>query len=138
MEVSEGKMGVGGWPFFLALVSGSLVALTVDTTLLIADSVEDSAEKVEGPGFSVTKVESLGETRDGDVTNDDKTSTLSGLLAGLPALAGTQRLAASLRQKFVTSSGKFFRLNLKKYSLPLTFVHFPPVILNTTVKFRLK
>ncbi|KAK0097696.1 hypothetical protein PV326_014404 [Microctonus aethiopoides] len=97
-------MGVGGWPFFLALVSGSLVALTVDTTLLIADSVEDSAEKVEGPGFSVTKVESLGETRDGDVTNDDKTSTLSGLLAGLPALAGTQRLAASLRQKFVTSS----------------------------------
>ena len=67
------------------------------------DSVEDSAEKVEGPGTQEAK-ESSNDSKDNDVT--DVTSTLSGLLAGLPALAGPQRLANSLRQKFATNSGK--------------------------------
>jgi len=36
----------------------------------------------------------------------DVASTLSGLLAGLPTLAGPQRLASSLKQKFVSNSGE--------------------------------
>ncbi|CAG5076054.1 Protein of unknown function [Cotesia congregata] len=68
------------------------------------NSVEDSAEKVEGPGTQGAK-ESSNDSRDEDSANDIS-STLSGLLAGLPALPGPQRLASSLRQRFSTNSGK--------------------------------
>lgn len=68
----------------------------------VSGSVRNSAEKVEGPG-----------TRGAESANDSKeeepyvASTLSSLFAGLPALAGPQRLANSLRQKFANNSGKF-------------------------------
>lgn len=69
----------------------------------VADSVVNSAEKVEGPGTRGTK-ESVNDSKDED--GSDVTSTLSGLLAGLPTLAGPQRFANSLRQKFASNSGE--------------------------------
>ncbi|KAG7211842.1 hypothetical protein KM043_011065 [Ampulex compressa] len=66
-------------------------------------SVSNSGEKVEGPGTQGAK-ESVNDSKDED--GPDVVSTLSGLLAGLPALAGRQRLANSLRQKFASNSGK--------------------------------
>lgn len=72
---------------------------------MIAGSVEVSAEKVEGPGFrDVT--ESVKDSRDEAPQPHDVAVTLSGLLAGLPTFAGPQRLASSLRQKFVNNSGE--------------------------------
>ncbi|EFN67502.1 hypothetical protein EAG_02889, partial [Camponotus floridanus] len=65
-------------------------------------SVVNSAEKVEGPGTRGAK-ESVNDSKDED--GSDVASTLSGLLAGLPTLAGPQRLANSLRQKFASNSG---------------------------------
>ncbi|EFN76156.1 hypothetical protein EAI_08735, partial [Harpegnathos saltator] len=65
-------------------------------------AVVNSAEKVEGPGTRGTK-ESVNDSKDED--GSDVASTLSGLLAGLPTLAGPQRLANSLRQKFASNSG---------------------------------
>lgn len=73
----------------------------------LADSVVNSAEKVEGPGTRGTK-ESVNDSKDQD--GSDVTSTLSGLLAGLPTLAGPQRLANSLRQKFASNSGESLNL----------------------------
>lgn len=69
----------------------------------VADSVVNSTEKVEGPGTRGAK-ESVNDSKDED--GSDVTSTLSGLLAGLPTLAGPQRLANSLRQKFASNSGE--------------------------------
>ncbi|XP_018398307.1 PREDICTED: uncharacterized protein LOC108776250 [Cyphomyrmex costatus] len=65
------------------------------------NSVVNSAEKVEGPGTRGVK-ESVNDSKDED--GSDVASTLSGLLAGLPTLAGPQRLANSLRQKFASNS----------------------------------
>lgn len=45
-----------------------------------------------------------------DEEGSDVASTLSGLLAGLPTLAGPQRLASSLKQKFVSNSGESGRV----------------------------
>ncbi|TGZ50974.1 Uncharacterized protein DBV15_07323 [Temnothorax longispinosus] len=67
----------------------------------IADAVVNSAEKVEGPGTRGAK-ESVNDSKDED--GSDVASTLSGLLAGLPTLAGSQRLANSLKQKFASNS----------------------------------
>ncbi|KAL0100378.1 hypothetical protein PUN28_019615 [Cardiocondyla obscurior] len=67
------------------------------------NSVVNSAEKVEGPGTRGAK-ESVNDSKEED-GSADVTSTLSGLLAGLPTLAGPQRLANSLRQKFASNSG---------------------------------
>jgi len=61
------------------------------------------AEKVEGPGTRGAK-ESVNDSKGED--GSDVASTLSGLLAGLPTLAGPQRLASSLKQKFVSNSGE--------------------------------
>ncbi|EZA54673.1 hypothetical protein X777_04958 [Ooceraea biroi] len=58
---------------------------------------------VEGPGTRGAK-ESVNDSKDED--GSDVASTLSGLLAGLPTLAGPQRLASSLKQKFVSNSGE--------------------------------
>lgn len=69
----------------------------------VADSVVNSTEKVEGPGTRGAK-ESVNDSKDED--GSDVASTLSGLLAGLPTLAGPQRLANSLRQKFASNSGE--------------------------------
>ncbi|OXU19648.1 hypothetical protein TSAR_003182, partial [Trichomalopsis sarcophagae] len=66
-------------------------------------SVEDSTEKVEGPGAR-DATESVNDSRDEEPQPPDVAATLSGLLAGLPTLAGPQRLATSLRQKFVNNS----------------------------------
>lgn len=95
--------------------------------MVFSGSVEDSAEKVEGPGSrDATRTESVvqqvnnGNNDDVDSRVDEQSeqppptadvaATLSGLLAGLPTLAGGsgQRLASSLRQKFVNNSGEFF------------------------------
>ncbi|XP_018359851.1 PREDICTED: choline O-acetyltransferase isoform X5 [Trachymyrmex cornetzi] len=65
------------------------------------NSVVNSVEKVEGPGTRGVK-ESVNDSKDED--GSDVASTLSGLLAGLPTLAGPQRLANSLRQKFASNS----------------------------------
>lgn len=69
----------------------------------------NSAEKVEGPGTRGAK-ESVNDSKDED--GSDVASTLSGLLAGLPTLAGPQRLANSLRQKFASNSGE----SVKRFS----------------------
>lgn len=71
--------------------------------IVVAVSVVNSAEKVEGPGTRGAK-ESVNDSKDED--GSDVGSTLSGLLAGLPTLAGPQRLANSLRQKFASNSGE--------------------------------
>ncbi|KAH0554964.1 hypothetical protein KQX54_014186 [Cotesia glomerata] len=86
------------------------------------NSVEDSAEKVEGPGTQGAK-ESSNDSRDEDSANDIS-STLSGLLAGLPALPGPQRLASSLRQRFSTNSG-YPRPGLMRSSIPSIADFFP-------------
>ncbi|XP_071637513.1 choline O-acetyltransferase isoform X6 [Temnothorax longispinosus] len=65
------------------------------------NAVVNSAEKVEGPGTRGAK-ESVNDSKDED--GSDVASTLSGLLAGLPTLAGSQRLANSLKQKFASNS----------------------------------
>lgn len=71
--------------------------------IVVAGSIVNSAEKVEGPGTRGAK-ESVNDSKDED--GSDVASTLSGLLAGLPTLAGPQRLANSLRQKFANNSGE--------------------------------
>ncbi|XP_014205152.1 choline O-acetyltransferase [Copidosoma floridanum] len=70
---------------------------------MVAGSVEDSAEKVEGLGSRDAK-ESENDSREEEPQPPDVAAKLSGLLAGLPTLAGPQRLATSLRQKFVNNS----------------------------------
>ncbi|RLU20766.1 hypothetical protein DMN91_007379 [Ooceraea biroi] len=62
---------------------------------------------VEGPGTRGAK-ESVNDSKDED--GSDVASTLSGLLAGLPTLAGPQRLASSLKQKFVSNSGAILQM----------------------------
>ena len=74
--------------------------------IVIAGSVEDSAEKVEGPGTR-DATESVNDSRAEESSQPpDVAATLSGLLSGLPSFAGSQRLASSLRQKFVNNSGE--------------------------------
>lgn len=73
---------------------------------MIAGSVEVSAEKVEGPGLR-DATESVNDSREEELQPPDVAVTLSSLLAGLPTFAGSQRLASSLRQKFVHNSGEF-------------------------------
>ncbi|KYN40549.1 hypothetical protein ALC56_04858 [Trachymyrmex septentrionalis] len=75
----------------------------LENVVAVADSVVNSIEKVEGPGTRGVK-ESVNDSKDED--GSDVASTLSGLLAGLPTLAGPQRLANSLRQKFASNSGR--------------------------------
>lgn len=70
----------------------------------ISGSVEDSAEKVEGPGTRGTS-ESANDSKEGE--GPEVASTLSGLLAGLPTFAGSQRIATTLRQKFAENSGEY-------------------------------
>ncbi|CAL7935983.1 unnamed protein product [Xylocopa violacea] len=67
----------------------------------VSGSVADSAEKVEGPGTQGAK-ESVNGPR--SENGPDVATKLSSLLAGLPSLAGPQRLANSLRQKFANNS----------------------------------
>lgn len=73
-------------------------------TIFVSGSVRNSAEKVEGPGTQEAK-ESVNGSR--AEVGPDVASKLSSLFAGLPSLAGPQRLATSLRQKFANNSGKF-------------------------------
>ncbi|XP_011049382.1 PREDICTED: choline O-acetyltransferase isoform X2 [Acromyrmex echinatior] len=73
----------------------------LENVVAVADSVVNSIEKVEGPGTRGVK-ESVNDSKDED--GSDVASTLSGLLAGLPTLAGPQRLANSLKQKFASNS----------------------------------
>ncbi|KAI4498942.1 hypothetical protein M0802_006117 [Mischocyttarus mexicanus] len=68
-------------------------------------SVVDSTEKVEGPGTRGSK-ESSSVNDSTEENRPDVAATLSGLFAGLPTLAGPQRLANSLRQRFANNSGK--------------------------------
>ncbi|CAK9796681.1 hypothetical protein ANTQUA_LOCUS842 [Anthophora quadrimaculata] len=67
-------------------------------------SVANSTKKVEGPGTQEV-TESVNGSR--VEVGPDVTSKLSSLFAGIPSLAGPQRLASSLRQKFANNSGKF-------------------------------
>ncbi|CAD1470419.1 unnamed protein product, partial [Heterotrigona itama] len=63
-------------------------------------SVTNSAGKVEGPETQEAK-----ESVNGSRAGPDITSKLSSLFAGLPSLAGPQRLATTLRQRFANNSG---------------------------------
>ncbi|KOX77593.1 hypothetical protein WN51_09257 [Melipona quadrifasciata] len=67
-------------------------------------SVANSAGKVEGPETQEAK-ESVNGSR--AEVGPDVASKLSSLFAGLPSLAGPQRLATTLRQRFANNSGKF-------------------------------
>jgi hypothetical protein len=58
---------------------------------------------VEGQGLNNTS-ESVIDSR--DEKSSDVTVNLSGLLAGIPSFASPQRLATSLRQKFIYNSGE--------------------------------
>ena len=78
---------------------------------LVSGSVRNSAEKVEGPGTQEAK-ESVNGSR--AEVGPDVASKLSSLFAGLPSLAGPQRLATSLRQKFANNSGKFTNFPLPR------------------------
>lgn len=70
-------------------------------------SVEDSAEKVEGQGSSGAR-ESENDSKE-EEQPADLAATVTGLLAGLPGtLAGSQRIATSLRQKFASNTGKLY------------------------------
>ena len=70
----------------------------------VAGSVTNSAGKVEGPETQEAK-ESVNGSR--AEVGPDVASKLSSLFAGLPSLAGPQRLATTLRQRFANNSGKF-------------------------------
>lgn len=78
---------------------------------MVSGSVRNSAEKVEGPGTQEAK-ESVNGSR--AEVGPDVASKLSSLFAGLPSLAGPQRLATSLRQKFANNSGKFTNFPLPR------------------------
>ncbi|KAK1121505.1 hypothetical protein K0M31_010308 [Melipona bicolor] len=65
-------------------------------------SVANSAGKVEGPETQEAK-ESVNGSR--AEVGPDVASKLSSLFAGLPSLAGPQRLATTLRQRFANNSG---------------------------------
>lgn len=80
-------------------------------TKFVSGSVRNSAEKVEGPGTQEAK-ESVNGSR--AEVGPDVASKLSSLFAGLPSLAGPQRLASSLRQKFANNSGKFTNFPLPR------------------------
>ncbi|KAF3423263.1 hypothetical protein E2986_10879, partial [Frieseomelitta varia] len=64
-------------------------------------SVANSAGKVEGPETQEAK-ESVNGSR--AEVGPDVASKLSSLFAGLPSLAGPQRLATTLRQRFANNS----------------------------------
>lgn len=88
--------------------------IIVERWIRISGSVRNSAEKVEGPG--TRGAESANDSKEEE--GPDVTSTLSSLFAGLPNLAGPQRLANSLRQKFANNSGKFTNLPRSKAFSP--------------------